>query len=81
MHGNMVASKAEVNTVMKLASKNAGSKEGDILRKGDFSSEIFFIGQVVGASDFNVSSDGIFVEAYLKYGTDWQPLKNCSEAI
>ena len=52
--------------------------DGDVLRKGDFASEIFFIGQIVGGSDFNVSSDGIFVESYLKYGNDWEPLRNCT---
>ena len=43
----------------------------DLMRKGDFVPEIFFIGQIVGGTDFSVSSDGLFVEAYLNYGEDW----------
>ena len=49
-----------------------------MLRKGDFVPEIFFIGQVVGGSDFNVSQDGIFVEAYLNYGEDWTQIEDDS---
>ena len=46
----------------------------NILRRGDFVPEIYFIGQIVGGTDFNVQDDGIFVEANLVYGTDWQLL-------
>ena len=41
-------------------------------RKGDCPPEIFFIGQIVGGSDFCMSAnEGLFVEAYLNYGEDW----------
>ena len=40
--------------------------------KGDYKPEVFFIGQVVGGSDFPTESDGLFVEASLKYGEYWK---------
>ena len=41
--------------------------------KGDFKPEIFFLGQIVGGTDFPTDQDGIFVEASLKYGENWKP--------
>ena len=43
--------------------------------KGDFMPEIYFIGQIVGGTDFPTDQDGIFVEASLKYGTNWELIK------
>ena len=40
--------------------------------KADFKPEIYFIGQIVGGSDFPTDQDGIFIEASLKYGEDWK---------
>ena len=48
----------------------------DMLRKGDYVPEIYFIGQVVGGSDYNVAQDGLFVEAYLNYGEDWTHIED-----
>ena len=48
----------------------------NLLRRGDFVPEIYFIGQIVGGTDFNVQDDGIFVEANLVYGQDWQMLSD-----
>lgn len=39
-------------------------------KQADFKTEIFFIGQIVGGSDFPTDLDGLFVEASLKYGQD-----------
>ena len=39
--------------------------------RADYKPEIFFIGQIVGGTDFPTNQDGIFVEASLKYGEDW----------
>jgi hypothetical protein len=42
-------------------------------KMADYKSEIFFIGQIVGGSDFPTDIDGLFVEASLKYGGEnWQ---------
>ena len=42
-------------------------------KMADFKTEIFFIGQIVGGSDFPTDLDGLFVEASLKYGAEnWQ---------
>ena len=41
------------------------------LRKmADYKTELFFIGQIVGGSDFPTDIDGLFVEASLKYGAE-----------
>ena len=40
--------------------------------KADFKPEIFFIGQIVGGTDFPTDKDGIFIEASLKYGENWK---------
>lgn len=39
--------------------------------RADFKPEVHFIGQIVGGQDFPTDLDGIFVEASLKYGEDW----------
>ena len=39
-------------------------------KMADFKTEIFFIGQIVGGSDFPTDLDGLFVEASLKYGSE-----------
>lgn len=42
-------------------------------KMADFKTELFFIGQIVGGSDFPTDLDGLFVEASLKYGAEnWQ---------
>lgn len=40
-------------------------------RRGDYKPEIYFIGQIVGGVDFPTERDGIFVEATLNCGEDW----------
>lgn len=39
-------------------------------KMADYKTEIFFIGQIVGGSDFPTDLDGLFVEASLKYGAE-----------
>ena len=39
-------------------------------KMADFKTELFFLGQIVGGSDFPTDLDGLFVEASLKYGAD-----------
>ena len=71
-------SKAEQASVKKGIQKfenyNAGGQKDFQLKKGDYVPEIYFIGQIVGGVDFNVKQDGLFVEANLDYGTDWELL-------
>ena len=40
--------------------------------KADYKPEIFFIGQIVGGTDFPTETDGLFVEASLKFGENWK---------
>jgi len=40
--------------------------------KADYKPEVFFIGQIVGGSDFPTDADGLFIEASLKYGDNWK---------
>ena len=40
--------------------------------KADFIPEVFFIGQIVGGTEFPTDQDGIFVEANLDYGDGWK---------
>ena len=40
--------------------------------KADNKAEIYFIGQIVGGTDFPTDKDGIFIEASLKYGENWR---------
>jgi len=32
---------------------------------------MYFIGQIVGGSDFSVDNDGIFIESSLCFGEEW----------
>ncbi len=49
----------------------AGASSSQTPRKmADYKSELFFIGQIVGGSDFPTDLDGLFVEASLKYGAE-----------
>ena len=43
----------------------------NLVKKGDYKPEVFFIGQIVLGKDFHVEQDGLFVEASLQYGEDW----------
>ena len=40
--------------------------------KADYKPEIFFLGQIVGGSDFPTELDGLFCEASLKYSDNWK---------
>jgi hypothetical protein len=53
------------------------------LRKmADYKTEIFFIGQIVGGSDFPTDIDGLFVEASLKYGAEnWHLVPEKANAL
>ena len=39
--------------------------------RADFKPEVFFIGQIVGGTDFPTDQDGIFIEANLTHGANW----------
>jgi hypothetical protein len=39
--------------------------------KADYKPEVFFLGQIVGGTDFPTDSDGLFVEGSLRYGENW----------
>lgn len=43
------------------------------LKPGDLKTEVHFIGQIVGASDFQMNT-GLFCEAHLEYGEYWREL-------
>ena len=48
----------------------------------DYKTEIFFIGQIVGGSDFPTDIDGLFVEASLKYGAEnWHLVPEKTNAL
>ena len=49
--------------------------------KADYKPEIFFIGQIVGGTDFPTQSDGIFVEATLVFGEDWKIIEKTAHSI
>ena len=53
------------------------------LRKmADYKTELFFIGQIVGGSDFPTDIDGLFVEASLKYGAEnWHLVPEKANAL
>lgn len=52
---------------------NNGAGVVSARKMADFKTELFFIGQIVGGSDFPTDLDGLFVEASLKYGAEnWQ---------
>ena len=68
------ADKTHIRNMKNDVLQNTGPTE--LIRKGDNVPEIFFIGQIVGGSDFNVNVDGLFIEAYLNYGEDWVHFEN-----
>ena len=41
-------------------------------KQADYKPEIYFLGQIVGGQDFPTSEDGLFVEASLVYGNEWE---------
>ena len=52
---------------------NNGAGVVSARKMADFKTELFFIGQIVGGSDFPTDLDGLFVEASIKYGAEnWQ---------
>jgi len=56
-----------------LTGVNNGAGVVSARKMADFKTELFFIGQIVGGSDFPTDLDGLFVEASLKYGAEnWQ---------
>ena len=69
----MIPSKAEIGGLKQMKSNVLGDDGSrDLgLKKGDFCPEIYFIGQIVGGSDFSVFKDGLFIESYLNFGEDW----------
>lgn len=40
--------------------------------KADYKPEIYFIGQIVGGTDFPTELDGLFCEASLKFSENWK---------
>ena len=56
---------------------------GSGLRKmADYKTELYFIGQIVGGSDFPTDIDGLFVEASLKYGAEnWHLVPEKTNAL
>ncbi len=70
----MIPSKAEIGGIKQMKNNVMGEfadAREFALKKGDYGPEIFFIGQIVGGSDFSVFKDGLFVESYLNFGEDW----------
>ena len=49
--------------------------------KADFKPEIYFIGQIVGGTDFPTEQDGIFVEASLLHGEEWKVLNKTAPTL
>ena len=71
-----MVSRREENQIIQdaqndLAGINYEGGNDDNRRKADFKPEIFFIGQIVGGTDFPTDQDGIFVEACVVYGETW----------
>lgn len=55
---------------------------GNLRKMADYKTEIFFIGQIVGGSDFPTDIDGLFVEATLKYGAEnWHLVPEKTNAL
>lgn len=48
-------------------------------KPGDLKTEVHFIGQVVGGSDFNFDNVGLFCEIQLEYGEHWFELPSASD--
>ena len=61
----------------------AGGTTSTNLRKmADYKTELYFIGQIVGGSDFPTDIDGLFVEASLKYGAEnWHLVPEKASAL
>lgn len=49
--------------------------------RADFKPEIYFIGQIVGGADFPTDYDGIFVEASLLFGEEWEMLSKNAHSL
>jgi len=66
-----------INAIVPVAGASVG------LRKmADYKTEIFFIGQIVGGSDFPTDIDGLFVEATLKFGAEnWHLVPEKANAL
>ena len=60
-----------------------GAAEGEqkLRVKADFKPEIYFIGQIVGGTDFPTDQDGIFVEASLLYGEEWTVMNKTAPTL
>jgi hypothetical protein len=60
-----------------------GTTTSTNLRKmADYKTELYFIGQIVGGSDFPTDIDGLFVEASLKYGAEnWHLVPEKASAL
>ena len=73
MSHNILPSNAERQGTKNLKNNvmDGDQNNQELRRQGDCIPEIFFIGQIIGGSDFNVKYDGLFVEAHLNYGEDW----------
>ena len=57
-----------------MLNTGAEAAEGPKQVKADFKPEIYFIGQIVGGTDFPTDQDGIFIEASLKFVEDWKQI-------
>ena len=65
-------SKAEIGGAkIAVNEMDEAGATGIVKKRGDYVPEMYFIGQVVGGADFNVYSDGLFVEANINFGVDW----------
>jgi Ciliary basal body-associated, B9 protein len=73
----------ESSLLRPLSVPGAVGVSGSTHRKmADYKTEIFFIGQIVGGSDFPTDIDGLFVEASLKYGAEnWQLVPEKTSAL
>lgn len=49
-------------------------------KPGDFKTEVHFIGQIVGASGFNMATSGLFCEIQTEAGEYWEEKPNPSES-
>jgi len=58
--------------------KSINAPKDNNRKMADYKPEIFFIGQIVGGSDFPTDLDGLFVEASLKYGENWKLMEKTS---
>ena len=70
MTTNDLQAREAINQVTRQLEDAQSLKQGN-RSKADFKPEIYFIGQIVGGTDFPVGDDGLLVEASLKYGQEW----------